>query len=111
VTTSAITATLSNGTTATIAPLTINVQASCTSTGSLTATTSPLQVSLSDGTQLSLSSTTITATSPRTTTVGTLLCDIEAVICQLAKDLSSGATTDAVSVLNQILTQVTGAVG
>jgi hypothetical protein len=106
-TTSQIKLSLSNGTQATVDPLTVNASASTGGTRELKVTTSPARVALSDGTVLSVSQVTADLTSPPSTQVGSLIGDLHDLICQLADLLAAnGDPSQAVTLVNQILTKL-----
>jgi hypothetical protein len=110
-TTSTIQLSLSNGLTATVDPLMLTVTASCGKTPTLTVTASPGKVSLSDKTVLSTSQCSATLSSPSSTTIGSAVCQVQNLICQLAEILNSSATGDPIDVLNQFLTKLTMTLG
>jgi hypothetical protein len=101
-TTSPITATLSNGTTATVASETLTIKATC-GNPALTVTASSATVKLSDGTTVQSSQCTVSVSTRPNTTLGANICQIQNLICELAQDLAAGSTADVVSLLNQIL--------
>lgn len=102
-TTSPITATLSNGTRATVSSSSVTISATCGKTSTLTVSTAPATANLSDGTTVKTSQCSISVSSPSSTSLGTQICDIQALICQLADDLAGESTAEVVGLLNQIL--------
>jgi len=109
-TTSSIVLDLSNGLRTSVSPLTIKVTASCGKTPTLTLTLSPATISISDGTVLSVSQCTVNLSSPSSTIIGNTVCTLKNTICELTDILSAGvSTSDAISKLNQILSNLTNA--
>ena len=108
---SSIQLSLSNGLTATVDPLMLTATASCGKTPTLTVTASPGKGTLFDKTILSTSQCSATLSSPASTTIGSAVCGVQNLICQLAEILNSGATGDPVDVLNQLLTKLTMTLG
>jgi hypothetical protein len=107
VSTSRIVASLSTGLTATIEPLTVTTTSTCGRTPTLTATTSPARITLSDKTTLSVSSCTVSLSSPSSTLIGTLVCEVHDLSCTLASILSSGGSlNDAVNALQGTLNDI-----
>jgi len=106
--TSEIRLNLSTGLTAVIGAETLMISATCGGqTPTLAVTASPGTVALSDGTVLTTSQCTVTLAASSTTALGNDVCSLEGLICkQLFPLMKSGLTQDAVSTLNQILTQL-----
>jgi len=102
-TTSPITTTLSNGTQGTIGAETLTISATCGKTPTLTVTAAPATATLSDGTTVKTSQCTVSVSTKSTTSLGSQICQIQMLICELAEDLAAGSTTDVVALLNQIL--------
>jgi hypothetical protein len=106
--TSPLTVSLSNGIQATIAAQTLTVSATCGKTPTLTVSANPIKATISDGTVVSTSQCTVTVSSPSSTSLGAAICDFHDLICQLASLLAAnGSVDDAVTLLNQVLTNVT----
>lgn len=105
-TTSPISATLSDGTQATVGAETLTISASCGKTPTLTVTAAPATATLSDGTTVKTSQCSVSVSSRSSTALGSEICDIQVLICQLAEDIAAGKTTDLVGLLNQTLSSV-----
>jgi hypothetical protein len=103
--TTPISATLSNGTTATVGGATVPVSATCGKTPTLTVTAAPATVSVTDGTTVSTSQCTVKISAPASTTLGATICEFQNLICELATDIASGDTTNIVALLNKILSK------
>lgn len=110
-TTTELSASLSDGTTLTVDPAKVTVQASCGKEPSLEVTAGALTASLSDGTTVQTSSCTVEVSSPASTELGSTLCEIKELICQLDDMLSGQRLTEAVEQLQQVLDTVETTLG
>ena len=102
-TTSALDATLPSGITATVAPETVTVTASCGRTPTLTGTVSPVSASLSDGTSLSTSQISASISSRANAALGSAICTAQNVVCSLNSAIAGGLVSTAVTLLSQVL--------
>jgi hypothetical protein len=110
-TTTELSASLSDGTTLTVDPAKVTVQASCGKEPSLKVTADALTVSLSDGTTVQTSSCTVEVSSPAFTEIGSTLCEIKELICELDDLVSGQRLTEAVDQLQQVLDTVESTLG
>jgi hypothetical protein len=102
-TTSTLTATLAGGVTATVAPETVTVSASCGRNPTLNATVSPVSATLSDGTSISTSQISASVSARAKAVLGSAICTAQNLICSLNSALAGGLITSAVDLLNQVL--------
>lgn len=108
--TSEIVATLPTGIEAVIDPLRVTVAAGCRKFASLMVQVSPVKVSLSDGTSIAVSSVLVKATSPSDALIGSVLCEVQEIICTLDGILTrnEGSVSDAIEELTTLLDRVLG---
>lgn len=96
-----------DGKTVTIEPATVTATADCGRTPTLSVTAEPLGAAV-DGTSVSTSKCTVTVSGEAGTSVGTSICDVKELICELAELIEDTPvrTEDVVELLDSTIAQL-----